>query len=169
MRKPALVFISACVLLSITVMAQDVLLPKPKPSDPAGLKIVEEAQSVPFTPFNIGSETTIQELRSANMGDLKPGIEACGKYFRYIPHPSGDRNRTGQLFFVSKPETKDLNQGYIFVLEPDELQVRRNNALKVPKMKVLRSGGPIYPWYEVSISEKEMNEAPCLTHVKTVG
>jgi len=46
----------------------------------------------------------------------------------------------------------------------DKLRIRLVDGMKVPTVTVLRSGGPTYPWVEISISPQDFNQAPCLKY-----
>ena len=143
---------SACVFVVVLVLA---LLGGPA---------VLNAQTSIMT---VGSEGKLTSFASAPFVPSTGG-EVCGKYFRFSGVPK-DPTKFGIVSFVLTFNTKDNAKNVsIPMMGSNKLEIHLVAGKKVPTAKVLRPGGPIYPWIEISISPEDFSQAPCLVHSKVI-
>jgi len=116
----------------------------------------------------VGYEAELVNLTS--LGLIWPGVdEPCGPYFRFNGVPKG-AGKIGTLVLVASSIGKDgMREALVPMLGTDKFQLRMTTGLKVPRIKILRRGGPVLPWIEISISPADYRQAPCLSHVAVLG
>ncbi|HBD25017.1 MAG: hypothetical protein A2566_01830 [Candidatus Zambryskibacteria bacterium RIFOXYD1_FULL_40_13] len=95
-------------------------------------------------------------------------VLGCGEYFRYIDARRGP-NEKGMLIFVASSVRNGMKMVTTPALGINKFQVLLVKGLAVPRMKVLRPKGPVFPWVEIQISPADYQRAPCLSHVAIVG
>jgi len=111
-----------------------------------------------------GSEATLTTLDPSSQGGP---MAACGRYFSFSGVPK-DPTQVGIVFFIAVSTGEDGLKDYGFeAFGSDKLEVHVAKQ-KVPKMKVIRAGGPILPWLEIWVSPEDFEQAPCLAHSKVV-
>jgi len=115
----------------------------------------------------VGEEMQLSPLTSVGFDKLAG--EPCGPYFRFTGVPK-EPGKVGIVTLVAISVTKDGAKNVtILPWGSDKFQIRIGDGFKVPKLKVLRAGGPVYPWAEIVISPEDLKRAPCLTHSKIVA
>ncbi len=113
---------------------------------------------------NVGRTGPLRDLSAYGLNTGQG--EQCGKYFRYTAPPDGDREHVGLLLLVfSQPEKP--NDIVLLPWGTDKFQIRVTEGMKVPTVRILREGGPLYPWAEIIISPEDLKRSPCLSHVQT--
>lgn len=128
-----------------------------------GLGVQASTQSVPMLPGDGGDLST---LASAKLDGLVKGGEACGPYFAFSGVPA-DPTKVGLVtfvFFKDATQEKPVKDIAILQMGSDKIEVHVIAGKKIPAVRVLRSGGPIYPWLEITISPEDFKRAPCLAH-----
>lgn len=116
----------------------------------------------------VGYEAELMKLGAMRLDHRNVG-EPCGPYFRFtgVPREAG---KVGTLVLVASSIGKDgVPEISIPMLGTDKFQLRVVSGLKVPRIKVLRRGGPVLPWVEIMISPADYRQAPCLSHVAVLG
>ena len=107
------------------------------------------------------------ELKKLSEMKLATGPVACGDYFQFSGVPQ-DPTKVGIITFIFESTvTIGVNNVNIPMLGTDKVRKRIINGLKAPTVTVLRAGGPVLPWVEISISPKDLERAPCLEYVNT--
>ncbi|TSC75682.1 MAG: hypothetical protein G01um101430_176 [Parcubacteria group bacterium Gr01-1014_30] len=122
------------------------------------------AQTTSAQALQIGIEGQLQDLESYGFGKSTSGSQNCGKYFLYYPPPpSGDK--VGLLLLVSISGEGSNRRVSVVPWGTDKFRIRVVRGLIVPTLKLLRMGGQVYPWAEISISPEDLKLAPCLSAV----
>lgn len=127
-----------------------------------------------LTPFLVASSLFSQSSEYMPVGSVAEMIDlstqkisihpACGKYFQFSG-VSKEPGKFGILFLIAKDSKGDT---LILPWASDKFGIRIVAGQEVPRLKILRSGGPIYPWAEISLSKEDYDRAPCLVHVQTL-
>ncbi|MEK7147759.1 MAG: hypothetical protein AAB758_00515 [Patescibacteria group bacterium] len=107
------------------------------------------------------------EIRKLSEMKLATGPVECGDYFRFSGVPQ-DTTKVGMVTFIFESTTNGARNINMPSFGTDKLRVRIVNGLKAPMATVLRAGGPVYPWVEISISPQDLKRAPCLQYVNSV-
>ena len=110
------------------------------------------------------------QLTPVNMTDRRPAAPTitCGQYFMYTP-PS-DTQHVGVLLIASVTQVGGQNNCRFWPWGTDKYEIVLDNAVAIPTTKMLRAGGPVYPWATITMSRKEYVAATaCLSTVRVVG
>lgn len=91
--------------------------------------------------------------------------EACGPYFRFTGVPK-DKTKVGTLTFVYGYYDKSKNTDVrgIPLMGTDKVEVRVVKGTTTPTVQHVRQGGPVYPWFVITLSPQDFTKAPCLVH-----
>ena len=116
-----------------------------------------------------GYTATLQKMPLTSAEKANTATGGCGDYFVSAPgrQPNGDK--IAVVTFLFDTVQKDGQKGVTMpMFAVDKLGLRVIKNLDAPRVKILRAGGPIYPWVEISISPEELKRAPCLSGIKAL-
>lgn len=150
------------------VAALGVLMLELSDSD-ANEPVLETEVYVDDAPEPSAEQVTTSALKEGSTGKLQkfPSSEtsgACGEYFLFTGVPA-DQTKVGIITFIFEFTTEAGERGITIPLfGTDKVRVRVVDKQETPTATVLRTGGPQYPWIEISISRQDYERAPCLQY-----
>lgn len=166
MREITLLLTLVFTVANIITTAQRVTdIPRPTISAPTGVRIIEP-QAPPSNLFVEGTEGPVIDLTAIGFAGAKPGVEECGRYFRYLLPSNGEQ---GQFLLVTETKTPRGLGAQVFTWASDKFHLRVIEGQNFPKVKILHKGGPIYPWAVITISKEDLEKAPCLNRIRKVS
>lgn len=135
------------------------------------LVVVNAAQAqnpAKLSPFSaLAPEGEVISMKTLNLDKLS-GSENCGVYFSFIP--ATQPSQPGQVGLVTFIYTSTGKDGGVVHSVPmigsDKIEVLIVEGKKTPTAKMVRPGGPVYPWFSIEISAEDYGKSPCLKHSK---
>lgn len=114
-------------------------------------------------------EGTLGKLAAYNLGNMS-GDQSCGDYFRFSGVPA-EKGKVGVVTFVyvMKDPNERVTNVTIPLMGSDKLEIHVVPGKNTPTAKMVRTGGPIYPYFVIEISPADFAGAPCLKHSKVIG
>ncbi len=122
------------------------------------------AQTAPS--MSPGTKGTLVKL-SDNKEKPVPAIRMCGDYFLDVT-PEGSPDGMARVTFAIDANIDGKLVTTLQAFAIDKLRVRLDERTKVPTATILRSGGPVYPWTEITLSSDELKRSSCLKKVSIV-